>query len=195
MSGLIVYCPRCATPVTSREVGGRERAVCGACSYIHFERHNIGIGGVVKRRGKILLIRRAHDPGKGRWTIPGGYVEADEVFTTTIAREVKEEAGIDTVPDGVVGLRHRVDGGGSDLYLVCLLRPVDPNQQPEPDGVEVDRAGFYSLSEMVDLPNLAQFTHAIARVALGRRRAFGLVEVPGMSGPAWEFFAPPPRTP
>lgn len=47
------------------------------------------------RNGKMLLEKRKNDPGKGRWSVPGGVVELGENVTQTVIREVKEETGLD----------------------------------------------------------------------------------------------------
>ena len=55
----------------------------------------IGVGAVIIKDGKILLEKRKNDPGKGKWSIPGGLVELGESVEQTVIREVKEETGLD----------------------------------------------------------------------------------------------------
>lgn len=55
----------------------------------------VGVGAVVICDGKILLEKRRNDPGKGKWSIPGGLVELGEGTEETVIREVKEETGLD----------------------------------------------------------------------------------------------------
>jgi 8-oxo-dGTP diphosphatase len=55
----------------------------------------IGVGAVILHNGKILLEKRKNDPGKGKWSIPGGLVELGERVEETVVREVKEETGLD----------------------------------------------------------------------------------------------------
>jgi ADP-ribose pyrophosphatase YjhB (NUDIX family) len=55
----------------------------------------IGVGAVVlDEEGRVLLVKRANDPGKGRWSLPGGLLELGEMIETAVAREVAEETGI-----------------------------------------------------------------------------------------------------
>ncbi len=54
----------------------------------------VGVGGVVVRAGKILLIRRRFDPNKGKWSFPGGLVELGESVRDAVKREVEEETGL-----------------------------------------------------------------------------------------------------
>ena len=55
----------------------------------------IGVGAVVICKGKILLEKRKGEPGRGKWSIPGGLVELGERIEETVIREVKEETGLD----------------------------------------------------------------------------------------------------
>ena len=55
----------------------------------------VGVGAVVVCDGKILLEKRKNEPGKGKWSIPGGLVELGENVEQTVIREVKEETGLE----------------------------------------------------------------------------------------------------
>mgnify|MGYP001033121213 CR=1 FL=1 len=55
----------------------------------------VGVGAVVLSNGKILLEKRKNDPGKGKWSIPGGLVELGESMEQTVIREVEEETGFE----------------------------------------------------------------------------------------------------
>lgn len=55
----------------------------------------VGVGAVIVCNGKILLAKRGSEPGKNRWTVPGGIVELGEKVHETVVREVKEECNLD----------------------------------------------------------------------------------------------------
>lgn len=81
------------------------------------------VGGIVHdETGRLLLVRRGHDPGRGLWSLPGGRVESDEDDHAAVVRELAEETGLDVIPGALVGTvvrgpftihdyRCRVDGG------------------------------------------------------------------------------------
>jgi mutator protein MutT len=55
----------------------------------------VGVGAVLVRDGQILLEKRKNEPGKDKWSIPGGLVELGETVEQAVIREVKEETGLD----------------------------------------------------------------------------------------------------
>ncbi|WP_443112456.1 NUDIX domain-containing protein [Dehalobacter sp. DCM] len=99
------YCPVCSAELEQRMVEDKMRQACPACDYIHWGEYSLGVGGVVLKDGKALLIQRANNPGKGRWTIPGGYVEQNEKIADAAVREVREETGILTRPVSILAVR------------------------------------------------------------------------------------------
>jgi 8-oxo-dGTP diphosphatase len=58
------------------------------------ERPLVGVGGVVIDKGRALLIRRASEPLRGEWSIPGGMLELGETLEQGVARELLEETGL-----------------------------------------------------------------------------------------------------
>ncbi len=54
----------------------------------------IGVGALIKKNNSVLLVKREHEPGKGRWSLPGGLVNLGEKISDAIKREVKEEVGL-----------------------------------------------------------------------------------------------------
>jgi 8-oxo-dGTP diphosphatase len=58
------------------------------------ERPLVGVGGVVIDNGRALLIRRASEPLRGEWSIPGGMLELGETLEQGVARELLEETGL-----------------------------------------------------------------------------------------------------
>ena len=55
----------------------------------------VGIGAVIIREDKIVLIKRGNEPSRGKWTVPGGLVELGENLEQAVIRETKEETGLD----------------------------------------------------------------------------------------------------
>ncbi len=110
----------------------------------------VGVGSLVLRGDRILLIRRAYPPAEGKWSIPGGHVELGEGVLEAAARELEEETGLEGRPLGVVNVDDYImyDGEGRVKYhyvLVTVLLDA-PRGVPRPGGDALD-AGFFSLDE------------------------------------------------
>ncbi|MCW3995798.1 MAG: NUDIX hydrolase [Candidatus Bathyarchaeota archaeon] len=69
----------------------------------------VGVGAVIVRNESIILIKRANEPSKGKWTIPGGLVELAESPETAVIREAKEETGLEVYNPTLVDVVSNVD--------------------------------------------------------------------------------------
>ncbi len=96
------FCPSCATPLQRKRVDEKQRLVCPNCGFIFWSNPKPTTSIILTKNHKVLLLKRAHEPFKGYWVLPGGYVEYDEGPQTTIVRETKEETGLEVVVDGIV---------------------------------------------------------------------------------------------
>jgi 8-oxo-dGTP diphosphatase len=75
------------------------------------------VGGVaLDERGRLLLVRRANDPGRGRWSLPGGRVERGETDQQALIREMQEETGLTVQPGRLVGRVVRGDYAIADYW-------------------------------------------------------------------------------
>ena len=143
------FCPACGAPIERRFVYGRDRPVCPSCGYIHFVDPKVAAAAFVEQGGQVLLVRRAVSPEKGRWTLPAGFVEADEDPAATAARECLEETGLEIeVQDLMEIVPGREHPRGASIVLVYRARVVAGRLQPQDD---VDQAGFFSPDEVPPL--------------------------------------------
>jgi ADP-ribose pyrophosphatase YjhB (NUDIX family) len=110
------------------------------------------VGAVVHDdAGRLLLIRRGQEPGKGLWSLPGGRVEAGETLARAVEREVLEETGLAVRAGPTVG-RIRLPGPGVtfDVHdLACTL--VDRAAQPVA-GDDADDVTFADAAALERLP-------------------------------------------
>jgi 8-oxo-dGTP diphosphatase len=98
------YCPRCATELIWRLDGERERPACPACGFVFYFNPVVGAGALVEEDGRVILVRRRVEPKAGYWSLPAGYVEADELAEEAAIREMREETGLLIEIDGMLGV-------------------------------------------------------------------------------------------
>jgi mutator protein MutT len=72
----------------------------------------VGVGAVIVDQGRVLLVRRGHEPLKGKWSLPGGLLELGEALTAGVVREVKEETGLTVETVELVELLDRIHHDG-----------------------------------------------------------------------------------
>lgn len=68
---------------------------------------------VIDERGRLLLVKRGHEPGAGLWSIPGGRVEPGETDAEALVRELREETGLTVSPGRLAGRVTRPGGPGT----------------------------------------------------------------------------------
>jgi 8-oxo-dGTP diphosphatase len=114
------------------------------------------VGAIVHdAAGRILLVRRANDPGRGQWSIPGGRVELGETDAGAVVREVQEETGLGVAVDRLAGVVERAGPGGVTYVIrdyVCTV--TEGVAQPGDDASEVAWVETHGLADLELVPGL-----------------------------------------
>jgi len=106
-SHLYHFCPRCGGPLERRVLKATEpaRPVCARCGFIFYLDPKIAVGTIIRtEHERIVLVRRAIEPGYGKWVFPGGYVDRGEALVTAAIREAREECGLEVRLDSLVNI-------------------------------------------------------------------------------------------
>ena len=121
----------------------------------------VGIGAVIVKDNKVLLIKRAGEPGRGLWSIPGGLVELGEKIKDAVRREVKEETGLEVKVNEIADVTEIItrDEEGKvkyhfvivDFFAEVLRGELKPSSDAlEAKWVEFEDLRKYHLTETVE---------------------------------------------
>ena len=153
------FCSQCGHALEMRPVEDDHiRPVCPACGFIVYQNPPIAAGVIAERAdGKIAMVLRGENPGKGLWGLPAGFMEIDETVEETARRECLEETGLTVELRDLWGVwsYHHKEKQTSGVLVLYTARVIRGEPQAGSDSVEVK---FYSLDEILDL-SLAFETH------------------------------------
>ena len=153
------FCIQCGAPLERRFLFGQVRPVCPACGWIFFADPKVAAGVLVEEAGQVLLVRRVNEPGRGLWSFPAGFIDANEDPARAAERECLEETGLVVEATGLLDLvAGREHPRGADIVLVYRARVVGGTLKP---GDDADLAQFFPRQA---LPPLA---FRATRLALG----------------------------
>ncbi len=85
------------------------------------DRPLVGVGAVIVKEDKILLIKRAYEPNRGLWSIPGGLVRLGESLEVALKREVKEETGVSIEVGDVVFVGEEIFKANGVRYHYIII--------------------------------------------------------------------------
>ncbi len=110
------FCPRCRSELR----GDEKRVECPECGFVSYGSSKPTGGALCEDdQGRLLLVRRAHEPFAGRWDIPGGFLEEGEHPVEGIRRELREETGLEVEPLEFLGVW--LDRYGGDSTAAATL--------------------------------------------------------------------------
>ena len=122
--------------------------VCTSCGRTAYRDPKVGVGAVVRDdAGRLLLVRRGIPPAKGLWSLPAGFVDADEDPRAAAAREALEETGLVVEVGDVVDV-WAGGGGRASFFLAFTATVVGGVLQAGDDAAE---AAFFALDALPEL--------------------------------------------
>lgn len=131
------YCPTCGGGLESRSLkpGDPDRLVCTRCGYVFYLDPKVAVGTIIDDgSGRVVLVKRAIEPGYGRWVFPGGYVDRGEHVIAAALREAREEVGLTVAIAGLVDIYSYA--GRTPVILVYAATLLDGSLQVDEEGLE-----------------------------------------------------------
>jgi ADP-ribose pyrophosphatase YjhB (NUDIX family)/ribonuclease HI len=143
------HCLRCGTRLVERPRDHRPRPTCPRCDWVLFNDPKVAAAAVLSIGDKILLCRRAIDPGLGKWSFPAGFVDRGEEVRSALEREVAEETGLPARLGRLVGV---YSAPGNPVILIVYAAEAEGEPRASDEALEV------ALFDPDELPELA-FEH------------------------------------
>ncbi|MBM4029685.1 MAG: NUDIX domain-containing protein [Planctomycetes bacterium] len=142
LGSVLKYCPKCAA--AALRVVGAKLLRCEVCGFELYLNPAAAVAGViVDEQGRMVVLVRGKEPGKGQWDLPGGFVDPGDTAEEALRREIREEIGLEVTalrylgswPNvyEFMGVRYRT----LDLGFVCQATDVASARPREPDIAEV----------------------------------------------------------
>jgi ADP-ribose pyrophosphatase YjhB (NUDIX family) len=131
------FCPTCGGVLESRSLrtGDPDRLVCTRCGYVFYLDPKVAVGTIIDDgEGRVVLVRRAIEPGYGKWVFPGGYVDRGEHVLAAAVREAREESGLVIELQGLVDIYSYA--GRTPVILVYAATRLEGDLQVDDEGLE-----------------------------------------------------------
>ena len=108
------------------------------------------VDGIIIKDGKILLVKRKNDPFKGKWALPGGFVEYGEKTEDAVAREVLEETGLKTTVDKTIGV-YSDPNRDPRGHTITVVYKLDVKGGELKSGDDASDAKFFDVNQLPEL--------------------------------------------
>lgn len=159
------YCPNCSSPNVTNQ--NNFKLHCTDCNFVLYHNIAAAVAIIFKHQDKILFTVRNVDPDKGRWDLPGGFIDPNETAEEAACREIKEELGlqislndltyITTAPNNY--LFKNVPYRTMDIFYECELQSdeiaINAHDEikeliwVERTQIDIEKIGFVSIKKVI----------------------------------------------
>ena len=149
--GYLEFCSNCGEKNKFGRMDGNERFYCSGCGAIHYENPKPTATLICPRNDEILLVKRAVEPGRGLWGLPGGFLENGETLEKGAQRELMEETKLKGEVKETLGTCSHFNSIFGDILLIGLVVHITDWSTLEAG----DDAAEAELFNRQDMPKLA----------------------------------------
>ena len=153
--GHLEFCSSCGIKNVYGFIEGNNRYHCKGCDTIHYENPKPTATIICLRDNELLLAKRAFNPAKGEWGLPGGFMELNETLNEAAARELKEETNLDGTVKKVLSTCSHYGTIFGDILLIGVEMEVLDFSSIQA-GDDAEEVAFFSLD---NLPDIAFYCH------------------------------------
>jgi len=149
------YCSNCGKKNTFGFIDGKNRYHCIHCETIHYQNPKPTATIICTKGNSILLAKRAFEPAKGEWGLPGGFMELNETLEEAAKRELKEETNLDGEVTRILSTCSHYGTIFGDILLIGVEMEID-NYSMMKAGDDAEELEFFDLN---NLPDIAFYCH------------------------------------
>ena len=149
------YCSNCGEKNIFGFMEGQSRFYCKFCKKIHYENPKPTATLICMNEDKLLLVKRAVEPARGKWGLPGGFIELGETPNEGAIRELKEETNLDGKPIRLLGHCSNHNTIFGDVLLLGMEMEIKNWSEMEAG----DDASEAVLFELDNLPEIVFSCH------------------------------------
>ena len=120
----LIYCSQCGNKNQFGKIDGSIRYHCTNCKTIHYQNPKPTATLILPRENQILLVRRAFEPAKGSWSLPGGFLELGETLEEGAKRELKEETNLMGSMSALLGTCSHFNSIFGDVLLIGMIMDI-----------------------------------------------------------------------
>lgn len=153
------FCVECGGAMVTHDVHGVARRHCVRCGHVHYVDPKVGVGVAVFRDERLLLVRRVMEPGRGRWAVPGGFLDIGEDPRVAAAREAEEEASVQVRVTRVLDVFANPPDEGGAVFVLFGADWIAGEPSP---GDDADDARFFGRDELPPLAFMST-AHVVER--------------------------------
>ncbi|MFA5828365.1 MAG: NUDIX hydrolase [Candidatus Shapirobacteria bacterium] len=152
-----IYCPFCGNKLEIKFDGEKERKYCLTDNWTYYPFVANAVGAVIRNGDKVLLVKRNKEPYKNTWMFPAGFVDYGEHPEDSLAREVKEETGLDVISSSLMGIFQVDDDPRSPGHFDFFYEvKVGLKNEIKTDKDENNDINWFDL---INLPEIGWHTH------------------------------------
>src|SRR5262245_3454415 len=135
------FCPVCGSALELRELKAADpkRLVCtgDVCGFVFYLDPKVAVGTIIgsEADNRIVLVKRAIEPGYGKWVFPGGYVDRGEEIREAAIREAREEAGLEVRLDRLINVYSY--SGRVPVIIVFAAKRIGGQLAVDDEGLEI----------------------------------------------------------
>ena len=146
----LIYCSNCGSKNSFDIIEGRKRFHCKTCKQIHYQNPKPTATLICPRDNKLLLVKRAFEPAKGEWSLPGGFMELGETPEKAAKRELKEETNLNGDVVKLLGHCSHFNSIFGDILLIGMVMKIK-NWENLKTGDDACDANFFEIDKFPEL--------------------------------------------